>query len=409
MLIRRSRKVTLIVALAAVIVAGGIVKRQMAAHADTASCTVSYGVTSQTTTGFAAEITVTNLGQAISPWALTWSFDSGQTITSGWNGVFSQSDRDVTVTNARRTTSLRAHRGITIGFEATWKGSNPSPTDFFLNGAQCTNSAASASPSASASSSSSSDVSSEWAPPTALVTPLAEVWSHQESTYSNLYSFMNYGWDQLIANNGTLNYCVRWDSTATVTSTLRDQIHEAIQRQISHWMDQMVDNGTGWNSFPYTDVDVNVVGWAVRDASVLQWTDDSVDIYVNDINEDAPQCSEPCGRFFHQDGNYPNCPGGADHHYDMSLWLTSGFSGGAGGDWGQRVSSEYFVGAVNDDNIHIVEHEIGHSFGLDDFYDWTPTGVSNFIMLAGSATEVTEFDSWMLRDWWRHLKSRYGY
>jgi hypothetical protein len=29
-------------------------------------------------------------------------------------------------------------------------------------------------------------------------------------------------------------------------------------------------------------------------------------------------------------------------------------------------------------------------------------------MKAGSATLITEFDSWMLRDWWRHLKSRYG-
>lgn len=42
-----------------------------------------------------------------------------------------------------------------------------------------------------------------------------------------------------------------------------------------------------------------------------------------------------------------------------------------------------------------------------DFYDWTPTGVTNFIMLAGSATNITDFDAWMARDWWRNLKSRY--
>ena len=24
-------------------------------------------------------------------------------------------------------------------------------------------------------------------------------------------------------------------------------------------------------------------------------------------------------------------------------------------------------------------------------------------------TVITEFDKWMLRDWWRHLKNRYGY
>jgi len=68
----------------------------------------------------------------------------------------------------------------------------------------------------------------------------------------------------------------------------------------------------------------------------------------------------------------------------MSLWLTDGFSGGAGGDWGQRVGREYFMGAVTSDNIHIVLHEsasrlelcnfalnafslfvVGHTFALD--------------------------------------------
>jgi hypothetical protein len=147
----------------------------------------------------------------------------------------------------------------------------------------------------------------------------------------------------------------------------------------------------------------------VRDRNQLQWTDNSVDIYVNNIRENAPQCSEPCGRFFHQDGNYSGCPGGASHHYDMSLFLTAGFGGGAGGDWGQRIASEYYANAVatNLDNVHILLHEMGHTFGLDGFYDWDP-GVGGFVMMAGSATQITEFDKWMLRDWWRHLKSRYG-
>jgi hypothetical protein len=37
----------------------------------------------------------------------------------------------------------------------------------------------------------------------------------------------------------------------------------------------------------------------------------------------------------------------------------------------------------------------GHTFALDDFYDWTPPGVTNFVMLAGSAMEVTPFDAWV--------------
>ncbi|WP_231921121.1 immune inhibitor A [Micromonospora narathiwatensis] len=208
-----------------------------------------------------------------------------------------------------------------------------------------------------------------------------------------------------MANRGSINYCVRWDSTVHVTAAQRDAVHAALARQFGKWMAVMA----GHNGWPYAQVPVKVVGWAVRDRAQLEWTDTSVDIYVNNIRENAPQCAEPCGRFFNQSGNYPNCPGGAAHHYDMSLWLTAGFGGGAGGDWGQRIGSEYLMSNLNADNVHILLHEMGHSFGLDDFYDWTPTGQCCFIMKAGSATQITEFDKWMFRDWWRHLKNRYGY
>jgi hypothetical protein len=248
----------------------------------------------------------------------------------------------------------------------------------------------------------------QWTPPANLVRPLDEVWRHVESTYGNLYGFRNYGWDQIMANRGYINYCVRWDSNQPVSAALRDRVHTALARQFKKWMDVQVENGQGYNNWPYRDVPVKVVGWAVRNRSTLQWTDNSVDIYVNDIRENAPQCSTGCGRFFNQNGQYPRCPGGVARHYDMSLWLTAGMGGGAGGDWGQRIGSEYYVNSLNNDNIHILLHEIGHSFGLDDFYDWTPTGVCCFLMKAGSAAQITEFDKWMFRDFWRHLKNRYG-
>nr|MDT0660648.1 cellulose-binding protein [Micromonospora sp. DSM 115978] len=249
--------------------------------------------------------------------------------------------------------------------------------------------------------------SSGWNPPANLVTPLNEVWTHQEQTYNNgnLYGFRNYGWDQLFANGGYLNFCVRWDSSASVSAAQRDQIHATLARQYKKWFDAMV----GHNAFPYTEVPIRVVGWAVRNRSQLQWSDTSVDIYVNDIRENAPQCSTGCGRFFNQNGQYPNCPGGAARHYDQSLWLTDGFGGGHGGDWGQRLGREYFMNNINAENMYILLHEMGHSFGLDDFYDWTPTGVPNFIMKANTSFVITDFDRWMFRDWWRHLKSRYGY
>lgn len=59
------------------------------------------------------------------------------------------------------------------------------------------------------------------------------------------------------------------------------------------------------------------------------------------------------------------------------------------------------------EDIHILEHEMGHTLALDDFYEWMPEGVTSFIMNAGSAFEITDFDVWMARDWWRHIKSRF--
>lgn len=44
---------------------------------------------------------------------------------------------------------------------------------------------------------------SGWEPPSNLATPLQEVWDHCVDTYSEgLFGFNNYGWDQLMANDG---------------------------------------------------------------------------------------------------------------------------------------------------------------------------------------------------------------
>lgn len=423
---RRTLSAVLCAVVAGAVAAGGLAVTT--AQAAAVGCRVAYSVPSQWGGGFTANVSITNLGDALSSWRLVWNFPAGQQVTQAWNATVTMSGAQATAVNVGYNGALATNATVAFGFNGSWTGSNPAPASFALNGVTCTGAttpttppSASPSPSRSASASPSPSApapsspapsaspppTSGWNPPASLVTPLNEVWAHQESTYNNgnLYGFRNYGWDQVMANRGSLNYCVRWDSSAPVTAAQRDQIHTALARQVKKWMDVMA----GHNGWPYSDVPVRVVGWAVRDRATLQWSDSSVDIYVNNIRENAPQCSEPCGRFFHQDGNYSGCPGGAARHYDMSLWLTAGMGGGAGGDWGQRIGSEYMVANLGSDSIHILLHELGHSFGLDDFYDWTPTGVCCFIMKAGSASTITDFDRWMLRDWWRHLKSRYGY
>ncbi|KAH7255247.1 uncharacterized protein BKA55DRAFT_592619 [Fusarium redolens] len=246
---------------------------------------------------------------------------------------------------------------------------------------------------------------SGWNPPSDLATPLKEVWDHEVKTYSDALGFKNYGWDQVIAGKGQLNVCVRWESSASVTAEQRTKVASALQDSYSAWMKWV----SGYDNFPYEDVKINVVGWAVKNKSLLQGSTEGLDIYTDTDAEGIPQCSEKCGRFFHQDGDYSSCPGGAERHYDNSLWLTDGMQGGAGGDWGQRIGREYFMDLLGQKDIHILEHEIGHTFALDDFYDWTPTGQTSFIMLAGSATHVTDFDGWMLRNWWYELSRKRGW
>lgn len=99
---------------------------------------MSYSVSSQWGGGFGANIIITNLGSPISSWTLTWSFGAGQTITQLWNGNYTQSGSNVSVTNASYNGSIATGGTTTLGFNGAWNNSaNPVPTDFALNGAPC--------------------------------------------------------------------------------------------------------------------------------------------------------------------------------------------------------------------------------------------------------------------------------
>jgi hypothetical protein len=103
-----------------------------------AGCRVDYAVSSSWPGGFNAAVTITNLGDAVDGWRLTWSFGAGQTVTQAWNGTASQSGAQVTVTNAGYNGSIPTNGTASFGFNGSWTGSNPSPTTFALNGVTCT-------------------------------------------------------------------------------------------------------------------------------------------------------------------------------------------------------------------------------------------------------------------------------
>jgi Glycosyl hydrolase family 62/Cellulose binding domain len=133
----RTRFRVLVACTAGLTVAGGAaVLTSSPAHA-AAGCRVDYTVASSWPGGFTANVNVTNLGDAVSSWKLTWSFAAGQTITQLWNGTATQSGANVTVTNASYNGSIATNGTASLGFNGSWNGSNPVPTDFALNGTTC--------------------------------------------------------------------------------------------------------------------------------------------------------------------------------------------------------------------------------------------------------------------------------
>lgn len=140
-------------------------------------------------------------------------------------------------------------------------------------------------------------------------------------TYSDPLGFKNYGYDQVIDGAGKINYCVRWDSSSSVSADQRTTIETAIRRSFNKWIAALA----GFDGFPYDSVDVNVVGWAVRDTSLLQGDTSGVDVYTTTDADGIPECDPTCGRFFHQDGDYSSCAGGAERHYGLLHFLTFDF------------------------------------------------------------------------------------
>ena len=101
-------------------------------------CSVAYSVQSQWSTGFVVSITITNLGSPMTSWNLGYSYSGNQQVTNGWNGTWSQSGENVTVTNASYNGSVATNGTVNFGAQFSYSGTNTNPTAFTVNGTQCT-------------------------------------------------------------------------------------------------------------------------------------------------------------------------------------------------------------------------------------------------------------------------------
>ncbi len=133
-LMARRRRTAMLAATALAI--GGVGLPASAAQAAPA-CDVVYA-TNDWGSGFTANVTIKNLGDALSSWSLKWTFpNSSQRVTQGWSAKWSQSGSEVTATNESYNGSLGTGASTTIGFNGSYSGSNPKPTSFTLNGTPC--------------------------------------------------------------------------------------------------------------------------------------------------------------------------------------------------------------------------------------------------------------------------------
>src|SRR5690348_16281658 len=145
------------------LVLGGAAVAVLPASAAAAGCSVTYQnlnawQSSPTEGGFTTTLAITNLGDPISHWTLTFTLPSGHTRTGGWNATFTGTTA-ISATDAGWNGSIVAGAtNATVGLQGSWTrtagGSAPpspfpQPTNFALNGVACTGSASSPSPSAS--------------------------------------------------------------------------------------------------------------------------------------------------------------------------------------------------------------------------------------------------------------------
>jgi len=129
-------------------------KLSSSAAAATTGCSVAYQnlnawQSSPTSGGFTTTLAITNLGDPIDHWTLTFTMPGGQSVSSGWNATFSI-NATVSATDVGWNGSIgTGATNASVGMQGTWSRSSagaappnpfPQPTDFTLGGVPCTGS-----------------------------------------------------------------------------------------------------------------------------------------------------------------------------------------------------------------------------------------------------------------------------
>ena len=253
------------------------------------------------------------------------------------------------------------------------------------------------------------------APPSNVSAWIDESWNGQLG--NNVKTRKAWNLDNVMLNKGQMNLCVRWGATTAVPATVRMNLESTIARWFNDWFKALGSYGC----FPYSNgIQVKVTGWAVKPdkQSLLTGIDSTIPVYTETDGDGEPKCPDACSSFVHWDHVFTGCAGGAANHSDYWLWFDDTLPGGGGaaavgGDWGLRMPVSTFTDHFGDTSFLIAEHEMGHGFGFQDYYDWTgstPNGGSLMIVgSTGGKQSPTVGDTWLLRRTWKEMKTLRGW
>ncbi|KAL4140744.1 hypothetical protein PRNP1_015024 [Phytophthora ramorum] len=246
--------------------------------------------------------------------------------------------------------------------------------------------------------------------PDTYLSPEDLEWIWENRMKAEVTSYNNWILDHLVANKGSINYCVRWDSDQKLTKETASKFQDMLSRQHAAWNHWLI----GYNCWPYDEIKVNIVGFAAKDKSLLGWSDDSLGtIYAGDLDKDgSPQCPTNCYRSYNDgatDG-WSESSGCKGEPFDISLWPKQGLGGGWGTYWGQQVNLDNMLEHLDDQELEIVSHEMGHGFGLPDFYqEPKPANFKPCLMDGLTSAYVRDTDGWMLRRVLENKKANYNF
>ena len=103
------------------------------------ACAVTATKTADSGSTFSQSLTIKNTGtSAVTGWKLGFAFSGNQRIASGTNATYHQSGAAVLAHPVSGDTTIAAGASVTIGYTATYTGSNTAPTWYALNGVRCT-------------------------------------------------------------------------------------------------------------------------------------------------------------------------------------------------------------------------------------------------------------------------------